>query len=37
MSQLFQVLGGKQLQSIFELAEQNLKMPIWKYNERMLS
>ena len=27
---LFQVLDEKQLQDILKLAEENLKMPVWK-------
>ena len=30
----FQVLDEKQFQYIFELAEENLKMPVWKYNDK---
>ena len=32
-SELFQVLDEKQLQAISKLAEENLKMPVWKYND----
>ena len=31
---LFQVFGEKQLQYIFELAEENLKIPVWRYNDK---
>ena len=30
---MFQVLDGKQLGYIFRLAEESLKMPVWKYKE----
>ena len=33
-SQLFQKLDEKQLEYIFKLAEGNLKMPVWKYNDK---
>ena len=32
--QRFQVLGEKHLQNICKLAEENVKMPIWKYNDK---
>ena len=32
--QLFQVLDEKQLEDILKLAEENLKMPVWKYNDK---
>ena len=32
-NQLFQVLGETQLENIFQLAEESLKMPAWKYND----
>ena len=34
--QLLQVLDEKQLGVIFKLAEENLKMPVWKYNEHVI-
>ena len=33
-NQLFQVLDNMQLGYIFELAEENLKMLVWRYNEK---
>ena len=33
-SQLVQVLDERQLKEIINLAETNMKIPIWKYNER---
>ena len=33
-NQLFQVLGEKQLGNIFNLAEESLNMPVWKYNDK---
>ena len=27
-------MGEKQLESMFKLAEGNLKMPVWKYNDK---
>ena len=32
-NQLFQILDEKQLGDIFQLAEENLEMPVWKYND----
>ena len=29
-----QVLDGNQLEYMFKPAEENLKMPVWKYNEK---
>ena len=28
----FQTVGERQLNNIFKLAEENMKMPIWRYN-----
>ena len=36
-NQLLQVLDEKQLEDIFKLAEESLKMPIWRCNEKKLS
>ena len=33
-NQLFQVLDEKQLGDICKLAEEDIKMPIWRYNEK---
>ena len=30
----FHVLGEQQFQYIFKLTEDNLKMPVWKYNDK---
>ena len=35
-NQLFQVLGEKQLEDIFKLAGEDLKMPAWIYNGKVL-
>ena len=34
---MFQVLDERQLKDIFKLAEENIKMPVWKYNEKSYS
>ena len=33
-NQLFQALDEKQLGYILKLAEENLKMPVWRYNDK---
>ena len=30
----FQVLYENQLEYVFKLAEENIKMPVWKYSEK---
>ena len=33
---MFQVLGEKQMNDIFKLAEENMKIPVWKYEENVI-
>ena len=35
-TQLFQVLDEKQLEYIFKLAEESIKVPVWKYSENVI-
>ena len=36
VNRMFQVLGERQLGQIYNLAEANMKMPIWIYNENLI-